>query len=227
MRALRCLVILTGVLAFTVGSASADNIVLNGSFENGTYPGGEVFVTLPIGSTTITGWTVTGGTIDWVDASLWQAADGSKSLDMNGTFAGTLTASTSLVTVPNQQYILSFAMAGNPGGLPTTKTLFVTIDGLTQQSFTFDTTGKTYTDMGWETHSIPFTAVGPSTTLTFASGDANANPQDGNCLAAGGNSCFGAALDNVQVEAVPDAAATLLLLGMSLTGLAAAKRRWQ
>jgi hypothetical protein len=145
---------------------------------------------------------------------------------MNGITAGTLSASAALATVPNQQYILSFAMAGNPGGLPTTKTLFVTIDGLTPQSFTFDTTGKTYANMGWETHSILFTAVGSSTTLTFASGDPNANPQDGNCQAVGGNSCYGAALDNVQVEAAPvPEPATLTFMGLGLAGVARAARR--
>ena len=53
----------------------------NGSFETGPTPGG--YVTLSAGDTQITGWTVTGDSVDYI-GSYWPAADGSRSLDLSG-----------------------------------------------------------------------------------------------------------------------------------------------
>jgi len=68
------------------GSASATSIsIVNGSFEDGVDADG--FVTLSTGATgaDIDGWKV-GGSIDYI-GTYWQAADGNRSLDMNGYFA--------------------------------------------------------------------------------------------------------------------------------------------
>ena len=53
------------------------------------------------------------------------------------------------------------------------------------QTFTFDTTGKTYTNMGWTAKSIPFVAGSASTTLEFT----GESP----------NTACGATIDNVSV----------------------------
>ena len=57
----------------------------NGSFETGPTPGG--YVTLSAGDTQITGWTVTGDSVDYI-GSYWPAADGSRSLDLSGNAGG-------------------------------------------------------------------------------------------------------------------------------------------
>jgi len=53
----------------------------NGSFELGPTPGS--FVTLNNGDTSITGWTVVNGDIDYV-GSYWVASDGTRSLEIAG-----------------------------------------------------------------------------------------------------------------------------------------------
>lgn len=75
---------------FCLPLADAANIIDSiydigaGSFENPD-PNLTNFATLEQGSTDITAWTVGQGSIDWVRSNIWTAADGSYSLDMNGT----------------------------------------------------------------------------------------------------------------------------------------------
>ena len=163
----------------------AKNLIINGSFEEGP-PTGDGFVMLDKGSTAIKGWTVTEGNLDYIDVAYWQAADGKRSLDMNGIMPGGI--SQSFKTKKGQKYRLTFSMAGNPGGGPLEKKLQVSAAGK-KMEFTFDSTGKTRPEMGWVAKTWDFTAVADETTLEFLSlleGDA------------------GAALDNVVVVPVED-----------------------
>ncbi len=163
-------------------SAFAAPLVTNGSFETGTNPGW--FSTLGAAdSTTIPGWTVQSGTVDYI-GTYWTASQGDRSVDLTGFTPGAV--SQTLVTVPGHNYKVTFDLAGNPAGLPAIKTLNVDA-GATPVVYTFDTTGKTLTDMGWESKTFNFTATSASTTLTFASQDAG---------------FFGPALDNVVVTDV-------------------------
>ena len=109
---------LAAVLALS-GAALAFSGISNGSFESGQYGGGG-FQELSTGSTTITGWTVTAGNVDWVDGSYWGAADGSKSVDLDGSAAGAV--SQTLATTIGDTYVVEFSLAGNPEGNPAVKT---------------------------------------------------------------------------------------------------------
>lgn len=167
------------VIASSAGSALAAPVNSNGSFETGVAPG--VFTTLVgVNNTNITDWTVDSGSVDYI-GSYWMASDGTRSLDMTGFSSGTV--SQTFPTVIGHTYEVSFDMAGNPAGFPLEKHLDVSVGGA-PESFTFDVTGKTLVDMGWETNTYEFTATSTSTTLSFASQDAG---------------FFGAALDNVVV----------------------------
>lgn len=159
----------------------------NGSFENASVDPGGSFVTLADGSMQITGWTAISGDIDYIDL-YWVASNGARSLDLVGdqNVGG---VEQTFDTVPGATYQVSFDLAGNPQGPPTIKPLKVSA-GAVVQNYTFDTTGKTLSNMGWVTNQLTFTASGPTTTLSFISDTT------------GLGCCYGAALDNVIVQLV-------------------------
>jgi choice-of-anchor C domain-containing protein len=170
----------------------------NGSFELGGVSPCNTF-NIPVGSTLITGWTVSAGNIDWLGSPPscgWQPSQGVASLDLVGSGAGGIGGiQQTFDTVPGAAYVLSFDLAGNYGAPPVIKPLAVTINGVTS-NFTFDTTGRSLNAMGWSPQSINFVATGTSSTVNFVS----------DVSAAGGTLNAGAALDNVRVT--PLAAST-------------------
>lgn len=172
-----------GVGAFATPALAASSIS-NGSFENGTNPGPFITLTAP-NSTNIPNWTVASGSVDYI-GTYWPASDGTRSIDLSGNAAGSLTQTFS--TVNGHKYVVTFDMAGNPEGEPAVKTMTVNATGGPTTAYSFDSTGNTLASMDWGKRVYTFTATGPSTTLTFASTTATA---------------FGPALDNVVVAQTP------------------------
>src|SRR5262245_5750604 len=170
--------------------APAGDLVTNGSFEDGPEPdpAGPGFTPYEAGSTAIPGWAVTRGSVDDI-GPYWQPADGRRSIDLNGNEPGAVAQV--FRTTPGKTYKVTFALAGNDGGDgPSVKTVVVTAGGA-RAEITFDAAGRTYTDMGWETHTWEFTAEAAETVLEFAS----TTDQPAAC---------GPALDRVSVvEATP------------------------
>jgi choice-of-anchor C domain-containing protein len=203
-----CLVVLFGWSAHAA-------IFTNGSFETG--PSVSAFTTLQENNTSIAGWTVTvtpsdlnsDTTLDYI-GSLWAAAHGSRSIDLNGLEPAAIFQT--FDTLVGQEYLVLFDMAGNPDAGPAIKTLAASV-GAFNQSYSFDSTTTTRSAMGWETKAFSFVATGPSSTLTFASTTAgfsgnNQFPQ-----------AFGPAIDNVRVFATP-APAPLLIWSLGALGCA-------
>jgi Ca2+-binding RTX toxin-like protein len=71
-------------------------------------------------------------------------------------------------TVVGQQYLVSFALAGNPEGGTPIKQLGVSAAGQSEV-FSFDTTGFSIDNMGWVNKTLIFTATASTTTLEFYS----------------------------------------------------------
>ena len=204
-----------GLLALIFAGNAYANLITNGSFEFGTNPPTGGHIQLTAGNTSITGWSITGGSIDWINTT-WTASDGTKSLDMNGTSAGTI-VSDAFDTIIGTQYNITFDMAGNWFGGSDTKHLNLLVDGNTAQFTVTQPTSFSSADIGWQQMSYSFFASTTSTQLQF-SGVYN----DGYA--------WGAALDNVVVTkaAVPEPTSIALLsLGLSAFGFSRKRKKAQ
>ena len=180
------------MLAFA-GPAAAATAFQNGNFTDGTYApsyGGAGFETLSpeLGNATaMTGWTVTSGSVDWING-YWQAPPGGgNSIDMNGTATSSQTAlgvlTQTFATHLNATYVVGFELAGNPNCGPSRKTLSVSAADTPPQSYSADTLNTSTSNMGWTTQTYSFVATSDSTTLTFAADPTNTS----NCGAALGD----------------------------------------
>jgi choice-of-anchor C domain-containing protein len=154
----------------------------NGSFEGGSYvDNGFGFRQLDAPNTSIDDWSVDAGSVDWI-SGYWPAPDGSKSIDMSGSDAGTL--SQTFGTTIGNTYTVTFLLSGNPAGLPVVKTLDVSATGAPSGTYSHDTTGSDLGSMVWTPETYSFLATSASTTLSFISTTSGA---------------YGPAIDNVAV----------------------------
>ena len=160
-----------------------NNIVNNGSFEDGVDVGQGHVSELAPGSGSIAGWRIGGRGVDYVGSGWWQSSDSlARSIDLSAATPGSV--SQVISTEPSAYYDVIFALAGNPKGGPETKMMTVSATGNNPTTYSFNAAGKTARDMGWVDNRYRFYAKSDSTTLTFAS------VTDGNS---------GPALDNVRV----------------------------
>lgn len=144
--------------AFT-GSAHAAAFT-NGSFEDG--PGG--FTTVGAGdSTSIPGWTVTSGTVDYL-AGFYPASDGNDSLDMNGLDAGEIAQT--FDTLPGTPYVVTFDQSHNNGcGRPASR-LRVVVGGSFEDYDNSNAAGvytqRTFRFIGTGSNTLSFLSLSPS-----------------------------------------------------------------
>jgi choice-of-anchor C domain-containing protein len=177
--------LLAGALAYAADDKQDKeaDLIVNGSFEEGTDPGEQGWKPLDKGSKDIKGWEVTRGQIDYI-SGYWENADGKRSIDLHGS-PGYGGIKQTFKTKKGQKYRLTFALAGNPVGTTAEKKLGVKV-GDKEEEFLFNTEGKTTDNMGWATQVLDFTATDSETTLEFYT----LMKEDPNC---------GPALDNVSV----------------------------
>lgn len=175
---------LCGAVAAPVHAIRAD-LIVNGSFESPTTNARTTFFAPAV----FEGWSVDRGSVDVIASPYWQAADGSQSLALSGFSAGAIYQD--IHTSPGETYLLSFAMAGDPfqPGYPLIKHMEVFWGGISIGQFTFDVTGKSYSNMGWIDHQVILAADAPSTRLRFVSLD---------------NDAAGPVIDEVRLTAVPE-----------------------
>jgi choice-of-anchor C domain-containing protein len=127
-------------------------------------------------------WTVISGSVDLTTD--WQHAQGRQSLDLNGSDPGAVshTFPTTLLTT----YRVTYALAANPDAGQAIRTGNVKVNGQLLDSFSFDRTGKSVSNMGWVYRTFYFTnSLGASADLQFASTTPSA---------------WGPVIDDVRVE---------------------------
>jgi choice-of-anchor C domain-containing protein len=156
-------VAITGGLALaSAAPASAAAGLQNGGFEDPAISP-NAYRTVLAGES-VGAWQVTNGSVDLIQTKLYQAAEGEQSLDLNGEEPGTVQQN--LSTLPLLSYKVSFSLAGDPN---TQREVAgqVLANGTVIKDFAFDTTGKSYDNMGWTTVTATFQATGTSTPLAF------------------------------------------------------------
>jgi choice-of-anchor C domain-containing protein len=203
---------LTALLVLLGSGAVSGQTLLNGSFEIGPdptpYPGHSIPLDA-VDSTSIYGWTVATGSIDYI-GDRWLAANGTRSIDLSGLGVGKITQTVSGFEV-GQLYRLSFWMAANPEApymYPAVRSLTAAV-GSTSQNFSFAVDGHTGTDMGWSLCTINFSANSSSMLVSFQSLT---------------DSLAGPALDAVSIQAVPEPG-TLALVGLGAVAVFARRFR--
>jgi len=223
MKRFMVVAVMAGAMCIAAAGAQGASFT-NGSFEQGAIDPGA-YATLAAGNTSLTGWSIYSGSIDWI-GTYWTAAAGIRSIDLNGTAPGGMYQG--FDTVAGTPYRVTFALAGNPDGFPTVKSLAVwaknesTGDALGGGGYSFNSAGTTKTGMGWTEYSFLFTAASNRSLLELDSTTTFPTftiPPDVN-----NTNPFGPALDNMRVDAVP-VTGTLVLFGSGLLGLIGIGRR--
>ena len=185
--------------------AHANNIVADGSFVEGASVGGYQGYA---GGSDLGAWKVTGDSVDLIGGYWQKTPTGSFTIDLAGTNAGGLSQGLHLDA---GDYQVSFWLAGNPDGGSATKTVDVSVAGVSQ-SFSFLTTGHNESNMGFTLETLSFSlATGMDTTLSFSNAEADTP--------------WGAAIGGVSLVAVPEPGSmALLLAGLGLFGVMAKRR---
>lgn len=156
------------ILEDTVTAGDGDELVVNGGFEYGPGAPFGTFVTLSKGDTSLSGWSITRGSVD-VKHGYFQVIEGKYDLDLSGNEAGAIEQY--LNTTAGTTYTLSFLLAGNPDQNSignTVHTVRVTT-GDDENRFVFNSANQTRTNMGWVTKTVTFTAKTTRTLLRFDS----------------------------------------------------------
>lgn len=144
------------------------NLLINGGFEQPKVPAEGFFRTLDTGSAELTGWTIAAGNLDVVGNQ--PAAEGTQSLDLNGTAPAVLRQE--FATVAGTLYRLSFQYGNNPGGAIANPSALVQVIGAAETLHVSETiahSGSTFADMRYTPFSASFTANSTTTALRFQS----------------------------------------------------------
>jgi choice-of-anchor C domain-containing protein len=175
-------VLLAGLCVRFAGAAAT---ISNGSFE-------EIVIDQPYrvfyaGASLGGGWIVADGTVEIV-RDYWPAAEGRQSIDLSGIFEEVGTIYQDVATVPGRTYKIKFAFAGNPEDPGADKRMKVFWNDGEVADLTYNTAGRSLSDMGWKRQEYTVTATGATSRLKFQSLTFN---------------FLGPVIDDVSIEEIP------------------------
>jgi len=181
-----------------VAIAASAGVISNGSFESDVISPNP-WVSYSASDQGLTGWTVTGVSVDLVIRSAYSAQEGDQSVDLAGT-PGPGGVMQIFATDPGQYYLIDFWVSSNGGAI--SQSLQVFWNGVL--TATFDSP-----DMNtWDEHSLILNASALQSTIEFSTQiDTNQGPL----------------LDNVSVSTVPEPY-TFGLVGVVLVALSQCRR---
>jgi Protein of unknown function (DUF642) len=197
MTGVRTWVVWAGVAVGVCHAADARaQVIVNGSFESGAFvPDANNLMSLPPGSTAMTGWTTFNAELVWArndNPFISPASDGNFFLDLTGNHDATPYGGVqqTFASIPGAPYHVTFDIGVVRNGFPAFSgpaTVQVAATGAAPQDFTYNPTSGL--NALWGNFSYDFVAAGPSTTLSLLG------------IASGGGQYIG--LDNVQVTTSP------------------------
>lgn len=151
---------------------NAQNLITNGGFEEPAVPADD-----PDGGTLLVapaslpgGWELTAGSIDILrrdGATPYQTPEGAQAIDLNGISRGSIRLL--LNATGDAVYRLTFAIAGNPTCEPGIKRANFILENTIFATLTFNSTGRSPTNMGWNTYEYDFQGVSQPRYLQFQS----------------------------------------------------------
>ncbi len=193
---------------------AAINLLNNPSFEVGTSPAGSTALSAG-DTTTITGWRVLGAGVSYVDNTVWDAANGSRSIELTSKNGGV--SQRVFGFTQGKAYVLKFNVSANPANTaqgPTKVNYLVSVSGgfAEQDFYTFIPGTNAPNNMAYVTETYTFVASKPYQDLQFR--------------ASGNNGAFGPVIDSVSVSMIPEASTwAMLVAGFGLVGVASRRRK--
>jgi hypothetical protein len=190
------------------------NLLVNPGFENGINPGGSTTLVAD-DETSITGWKVVGAGVNYVSEPFWDAAEGTRSIELlsnNGGIRQRVFGFT-----PGKRYILKFNVSADPANTsPVAKAVAYTVSvtgGVAAADFyTFVPGTNAPNNMQYVAEEYSFIASQTYQDLLFK--------------ASGRNGAFGPVIDSVSVSMIPEPSTwAMLILGFGLVGVASRRRK--
>ena len=210
---MRTLLALGAALAISTSAQAATNLVVNGGFETGVAPVGIALLATN-DTTSIPGWKVLSNGVNYADNSIWDAADGSRSVELAtvGGNGGILQSVAGFIK--GYRYRLTFNVSADPfdpATRPKPSRVLVSVTGGVAEIYAYTlTTANTATNMLYDTVAYDFVAGGAHQNVQFRS------------LV---GSQYGPVIDGVNISVVPEASTwAMLIAGFSLVGLASRRR---
>lgn len=222
---MKTIILFASVIGLIAMNVQAQNLILNGSFESGSFSQNSIYpgrMSLSDGSTSINDWTggvAAGGNLWWLQGPNYNAEDGNFSVDLdsNGYTPFSFVQQTFSTTI-GQQYKFSgyFASEGNGGPASTSILINGSLIGTETTGSGAGEPGLNWTNLIWTSASFTFIASSTNTTLRL---------QDATSVPSNDGAFYNPIVDNVSVVTVPEPSVSGLVC-TALFGLISLMRKY-